>query len=371
MCSLFVVLIWSVVVLSGASVPIEFTGLGGEVLMGYRDQQTDTREALYSEAGGFFRFSNPDAVLGLNLSGRFYQRYQQLFEQELDQRYSLQTSIQTAVSRFQLGSSASVSRSLSSQTYYDPEAGQEPSEYLRDDPVTTLTASGNVSYRLPLSGKTSLIPQYSASYTKEDFSGISESRLMQMGVARVNYKYSERTGINGDFAVQRQKSQEEVGNTARASLGASWRYSSKTSFSGALGWMAAFYNKSGSAQSLYFNLRGLWQATDKTSLYCFGGSRFRPGTQGQGADKVWRLGYGGNWNPRDTWRVSLQMLHQFSKQIEDEGGAGLMRSDYLTAVVQKKINKYLAAQGSVSYQLSGTENRVSSAFFQLALRASF
>lgn len=370
-CSSLVIVFWIVSVGFATAETDGLTEVGGDILTGYEDRPVGTTGSWYSEAGGFFRWGNRDAVLDLDISGEWYQRYSRFFKSAADHRYSFQAGIGASENRLQWGVSSLIRRSLSSQTDYNPDTGQQPSAYLRNEASTIRRLSGDIQYRIPFSEKTELIPRYSAFYEEEVLNSGSEQRMQHEAGTGIQYYYSRRTAITAETAVQRQTGSEENGETVRIGLGAAWRYSEKTFFSGLFGWMAARYDQSGAAQSPYLDLKSLWQATDKTSFYCFGGSLFRPGTEGGAAEQVWRLGYGGDWTPRESWRISLQMLHQIEKPIDDTAGQETDRSGYLTVRIEKKINKVLAAHGSVRYLITSRDNNDSEVVSELGVKAVF
>jgi hypothetical protein len=132
---------------------------------------------------------------------------------------------------------------------------------------------------------------------------------------KLRHQYSVKTHIYTSLLYTFQTNQDEDGRIATVLAGVSYDITDKTSWNAELGYALADYELSGTDQGFISRLQGNWQTTKKVSTYVFGGNSFQPGYGGGAARRVYRMGYGLNWQARQKLGFNGSVLHDYQEEI--------------------------------------------------------
>ncbi|VGO21684.1 DUF481 domain-containing protein [Pontiella sulfatireligans] len=310
------------------------------------DESGDAQDDFYGEMGVGLSFDNTDAQYQLSGSGNYgYRKYDKYTSSDGD-FYDASASFGSRQNPLKYGISGTAQKTLDYDTDGYVEERQDLESILTSEESTSYSATADISYERRLTPKTTLVPAYAFSYYYQDFETESdaESHTHQAGLL-LGYDYSERTVLTlagyGSF----QSNDEEDGQVGTIAVGARSSVTDKTSWSAEMGYSAADYEDSGSDQSVFSSVNVNWQATEKVSVYVRGGADYEPGYGGGSARKVYRLGYGASWNPLLKWSFSVQALHDYEEEIDDEAEENPSNEEwrhFFSAQAQYSLTKRMA-----------------------------
>jgi len=289
-----------------------------------------------------------------------------------DDFYKVNAALGTDDGRLIWRLSVDETKSLNYNTRYDPQTGSGPDSVLVNTPNTRLQAVGSIAYNVPISDRTSLVPEYALQHYRQDIEDSTTTEWQEHEVALpLKYAYSEKSILIAGAAGTLQANQDEKGYIASVYVGAESRTTDKTTFAVRLGVSAAEYEFSGSDIGGISDARILWKLTDKVEAYVFGGNNFQPGYGGGPARMVYRAGYGGKWSPAAQWFLEGQGLHDYEQALGSGGGSnayGGVRHFYITRLGYKFVRwAELSAEGRYVKDEIDTDQVIAS----LRLVASF
>ena len=310
---------------------------------------------FYTEAAAGVRLENLPALFRITGNARYGYRYYSQYTTLDDDFYSAGASVSTTDSPLLLEISTALDKSLDYDARYDPDTGEGPGSILTDRRRERLVSRGRVGYAYGVAEALAIVPTYALEHYYETFepSGSAEWQIHEasLQLRRQQTEYTQLS-VAGSYGVQ--VNDDENGTIATLSAGISSRISEKTRWNLTLGYGVADYEISGTDQGFVGDLRINWQTTERMSLYAFGGSDFQPGYNGGAARKVYRAGYGANWQPLDRWVFGASMLHDY----EEDVGNSSSSSSRVTGQVRNFFNAQTTHifTPRVSMTLSGTYN---------------
>ena len=276
----------------------------------------------YGEAAAGVRLDNTDArfdVSGKALIGyRFYNEFTGLD----NSFYDAGGAISSAQNPLKLGLSAYLKKSLDYDTAVDAGGGDLAATLTRN-PSTRISGKANMGYEKQMTEKTTIMPGYDFLYYLQNFDepGRSDDEWVEhRGSLELGYGHSKKTVFTLSGYYSLQITEEEDGHIGTVAIGARSRATDKTRWIAEIGVAAADYELSGTGESVVSRVRSTWQATDKVSIYVFGGNYFQPRNGIGGAQLVYRLGYGANWRIVSRWNLKAQALHDYQESLTNPGG---------------------------------------------------
>ncbi|MEE9367379.1 MAG: hypothetical protein V3V05_00795 [Pontiella sp.] len=283
---------------------------------------SSTEGDIYSELTAGFELGNLPARYNLFAGGIYGQRFYNEYTVLDDDFYSGEVGLKSDQGLLNWGVSSEIRKDLNYNTSYDPSTGSGPDGILTDVPNRRSSTRGSISYDLELSARTSLVPEYGLwhYYQELEGAGSTEWQVHHVGLP-LRYAYSDKTYISAGGAFSLQTNEDEDGYIGTAFIGAESRATDKTTYSIMLGASFVEYDLSGSDVGGVSDVRVEWKATDKVSLYVFGGNRFQPGYGGGPARMVFRAGYGANWRFAERWFVNGQGLHDYEQALGSDSGS--------------------------------------------------
>jgi hypothetical protein len=339
LASLFV----SAVILSGPALAQEIVNqgipLGNMVLRPWVDGSVayDSRVRLngvtgesdqdvYSQVAAGATLKNLPAVYTLSANASYGHRAYVEYTENDDDFYAAGASVGSGGStgfRWQVG--GDVAKTLNYDTLYDPAIGAAPPSILSDEASQRWSAQGTVSYSIPVSDKTVLVPEYTGVHYYQEIERGDTAEWQTHAVnLMLNHALSERLTLTAGGSYSLQTNDDEDGSVVTVSGGARGPLTDKSSWSIQGGMMYADYDLSGTDQGLVIDLQANWRATEKIFTYVFYGNRYEPGYSGGGARLVYRGGYGADWAFADRWTLGGQVLHDY----DDEVGNGTATDAY-------------------------------------------
>jgi hypothetical protein len=305
----------------------------------------------YSELGVVVRLNNSDARYGVSASGEYGERFYSDFSNLNDNFYNARASLSSTQNPLQWGLSSGVSKSLSYNTAADASTGEGPEGILTDETSRIYTGNGNVSYEKRLSDRSVLTPSVGAAHYFQDFETDTNIVWQTYSVGcELAFAYSPETFItlSGDHSVQ--VNDDEDGTVSTVSIGTRSRATDKINWDGEVGVAFANYEESGSDQGLTGRLRMTWQVTEKVASYAFGGLEYQAGYRGSGARRIYRAGYGVNWQVNSRWMVSGQGLHN---QDDELGAAAPTRYEgvehFFSVSTEHAITEKSSVSGAINF----------------------
>ncbi len=280
----------------------------------------DADHDTYTEVSAGFALRNLPARYDLSAHGRYGSRFYSEYSDLNDDFYSLGASVGTGEAPLNGGVSADLAKTLNYNTAYDPASGNQPDSILRDEPSRRFKAAASIAYDRQVTERLSVEPGYQLTHYYQEFeqSGSAEWQIHTASI-RLNEHYSEKTRFFAGAGYSLQMNDDENGTIGQLSVGMEGRPTDKTSWLAEVGYAGADYEQSGTDQGVVGSLRTFWQASEKVSAYLFGSSDFQPGYDGGSARRVYRLGYGLEWNPLERITLRGSILHDYQ---EDVGGGG-------------------------------------------------
>ena len=278
---------------------------------------TEAEGDYYSEVAAGLGVRNLPARYNFTASGRYgYRTYGEFSELDND-FYTLNAALGTSEGKFNWKFLTDYSKKLDYSTAYNANTGTGPDSILANEPNTRFLVTGSVSYEVPLSEKSSLVPEYSLTHYNQEFEssgGTAEWQIHRVAVP-VKYAITDKTALLLGGAGSAQVNKEEAGRIATVYVGVESRATEKTTYGLNVGYSLVDYEISGEDQGLVSDARVVWRPTSKLNAYVFGGNRFQPGYGGGEARLVYRAGYGAGWTPADSWDFGAQVLHDYQQAI--------------------------------------------------------
>jgi len=271
---------------------------------------------FYTEAAAGVSLNNLSARYDLSADVRYGYRFYSEQTDLNDDFYGTGAAIASSQNPFKWGLSGDVEKSLNYNTAYDPSTGDGPGSILVDAPNRRSIIRGHLAYEKQVSEKISIVPGVNAQHYFQEFqdSSTAEWQIYNASV-RLQHEYSPKTQFTVEGSYSAQVNDDENGNIASVEIGAASKMSDKISWRASVGFSAANYEISGSSQGGVFNLRAVWQPTEKLSAYIFGGNDYQPGYDGGGARMVYRAGYGANWQVVERWTLGGSVLHDYQDSL--------------------------------------------------------
>jgi len=285
----------------------------------------DSTSDFYTEVAAGISLYNLPARYALSADARYGYRFYSENTDQNDDFYNTGVAVSTDGTPFRWGLSADVDKSLSYDTFYDPSSGEGPGSILTDQPNRRSVAQGNIAYEKQLTEKTSIMPGYDAMHYFQEFqdSSTAEWQIHNADI-ELRHEYSTKTSFTVGGGYSLQVNDDEEGYIGTVEVGVEGSMGDKTSWRGSVGVAAADYEVSGSDQSGIFDLRVVWQATEKVSAYIFGGNDYQPGYGGYGsgaARQVYRAGYGADWRFSRRWALGGTVLHDYEQELGSGDGS--------------------------------------------------
>ncbi len=287
-------------------------------------------EDYFSETEAGIRYDNLPALHRLWGYGRYGYRFYNDLSDQNGSFYKAGAGIGSNYeSPLSWGLSADVTKSLNYNTSYNPASGQQPDSILTDSPNRRTLVQANAGYDKMLGEKNSLMPSYSLLHYYQEFQS-GETAQWQIHGAGLDYRrhYSEETvfslGAHYSYQLNLEKNpntnEKDNGGIASVQLAAEGEITDKISWLAMIGYAFAEYEQSGSDSGIISNLRANWNLTEKISAYVFGGNDFQPayaGSNGQlgKARRVYRLGYGADWQVVEKLGLSASVFHDYQEEI--------------------------------------------------------
>jgi hypothetical protein len=271
----------------------------------------------YSQVTAGATLNNLPAIYTLSANASYGRRVYVDYTENDGDFYAAGASVASAGPigvRWQLA--GNVAKTLNYDTRYDPATGASPPAILSDETSQRWSAQGRVSYAIPVSDKTGLVPEYTGMHYDQEVEGGDTAEWQTHAVSlMLNHALSERITFTAGGAYEVQTNDDEDGSIATVSGGAMGPLTDKSSWSVRAGMMYADYDFSGTDQNGLVDLQANWQATEKIFTYVFYGNRYEPGYDGGGARLVYRGGYGADWVFADRWTLGGQVLHDYDDEV--------------------------------------------------------
>lgn len=283
----------------------------------FPDPPDGTAEAdFYSDVAAGLRINNLPAKVSLSARAHYGYRIHSTYTKLDDDFYRAGVAVGSEETPVQWGLSADVNKTLNYSTTYDPVSGDIPDSILTDDPNRRMLVQGNVAYDKSITDKTSIMPQYRLLHYFQEFlgGGTAEWQIHQSSL-QLRHRSSDRIlfTVGGYYSLQ--ANDDEDGYVGALLFGAEGRATDKTTWQAEIGVSHADYDLSGTDQGVISHLRGIWQATERISVYIFGGNDFQPGYDSGSARWVYRLGYGLDWSILEKLRLNASILHDYQEAI--------------------------------------------------------
>lgn len=289
------------------------------VLAAYDDRVFDGPAAdgdLYAEAAAGVRLNNLPAWIDFTAAAYYGYRFYNEYTGLNDDFYTVMAALESREDPIKWGLLADWRKSLNYNTTYDPGSGRPPDSILNNEPNRRLNVEGDVAYDWLISDNSSLRPGYRVNHYNQEF---QSGETAEWQIHRVGIQYRRGLGethiVYVGAAYSLQANDDEDGFVGSAVVGAEGEITEKTSWNVEIGYAHADYELSGKDDGVVSVLRGLWQATDKISVYAFGGNDFQPGYQGGAARWVARVGYGLNWRILEKLELRGSVLHDYQEAI--------------------------------------------------------
>jgi hypothetical protein len=303
----------------GISLVPEVSVLGAHDSRVRIDENGKAESDYYSELVAGAVLENLPARYDLSAGGRYGYRYYSDNTDLDDDFYKAGGGIASRQNPLKWGLRTEWSKTLNYNTYYNTTTQEQPDSILTDEDSKRWVFRGDVAYERQLSEKTALTPGYAfQAYRRTLSDGEVKEWMTHSGELVFKYVYSPKTILLAGGEAEFQDDDDEDGTIGKVYVGAESRVTDKTSWKVLVGFAAADYDESGTDQSGFFNLRGLWKATEKVSVYVFGGNDYQPGYNGSDARLVYRAGYGVRWRVITRLSVSGQILHDYEKSVESD-----------------------------------------------------
>jgi hypothetical protein len=283
----------------------------------YENPQTGSEEAdVYTDISAGASLANQPARYSISMNANYGQRYYDTYTEQDGNYYNASAAISSQEAALQWGLSASMSKELSYDVAYDPETGTQPGPILSDQSNKGWTFVGNVSYAIPVSEKTSIVPGYSLThyYREFDNSGSADWDTHDASLI-IRHQLSEKTSVLAGGFYTVQTNPDEKGYIVIVGAGGEGKITEKTAWTFLAGVGHVDYDASGSDQSGLLDLKLRWAVTEKVSVYAFYGNSYEPGYDGGSAYMLYRAGYGGEWQFLTRWSLGAQVLHNYSQGI--------------------------------------------------------
>lgn len=320
------------------------------------DPLGDAEDDLYGELAAALYMENLPARYDFSAYAGYGYRLYNDYSVLDDDFYKAGVAIASDNQPLKMGLASRLKKSLDYDTVYEDSSGSEPGAILTGDPSTRYTTEARVAYEKSLTDKTTIAPGYDVWHYFQDFTGQEDAEwLVHRLSLQLGYGYTEKTRLflTGDYRLQ--VNDEEDGSIGSVLVGAEGRITEKTRWLAHIGVAAADYELSGTDQGIVGLLRGNWDITEKVSAYAYGSSDFQPGYDGDGARRVYRLGYGGVWRIIDRWSLDAQVLHDYQEELGDAASGDDEVKNFISVRTEYALMQRLALAASIRYIMDEQE----------------
>lgn len=323
------------------------------ILGAYNDRVIDGPLAdgdRYAETEAALSVENREARYNLYAAAAYGHRFYDTYTGLSDDFYTLRAAVGSSENPLMWKVMADWNKTLNYDTTYDPASGQTPDSILTDDPNRRLVASAQLAYDKAVSDMSSIRPGYRLTHYYQEFDADSEAEWqIHYADLQLRRRFTERTEFYMGAGYSLQVNDEEDGYIGSLFIGAEGQASEKTSWLAELGVAHAEYDLSGADDGFVSRLRGDWKATEKVSVYLFGGNEFQPGYNNGAARWVYRLGYGADWRLIEKVRLEISLLHDYQDVIGDnvsnDPRLGVVRHFFNSQAEYRFTDRLLAALG--------------------------
>lgn len=271
---------------------------------------------LYGEVGVSVDLKNTPAQYGLSGRAGFGYRAYDDYADINDEFYDVGLGVESRNNPLKLGASSTIKKTLDYDTTIDPVSGQTPPSILTPASSTRIDARCDVGYEKQLSGKAALMPSYDYWYYSQEIQKEPDAEWQSHRAnLQLGYGFTEKTIMTLSASYGLQMNDHEKGSVGTVAVGANGRASDKTKWEIEIGVSAADYEESGTEETVVSKLRLVWNPTERTSAYVYGGNDFQLGRDSGSAEIIYRLGYGADWRIASRWSLKAQVLHDYEEQL--------------------------------------------------------